>query len=164
MARKTPSPWRQRSRRAIMNALAIYRMNHPPPWDRAEERAAISAAYPFGERKHHPYRMWLAEVKHVLGPARPGPPARVRIFPAGVACGWCKDPERGCLACLPTWWRWRAVQNWDPWYQWLDALAAAPEDTDLMGVFSDWLEEQGFADQAALYRQDAAQLKAGFSP
>jgi len=32
-----------------------------------EIRKAISDAYPFGERKYHPYKIWLDEVKVQLG-------------------------------------------------------------------------------------------------
>ena len=35
---------------------------------RQELRRKISAAYPFGERKYYPYKMWLAEIKAQLGP------------------------------------------------------------------------------------------------
>ena len=31
-------------------------------------RRAISAAYPWGERAMHPYRIWLSEVKHQMHP------------------------------------------------------------------------------------------------
>jgi 1,2-phenylacetyl-CoA epoxidase PaaB subunit len=35
-----------------------------------ERRKAVSAAYPFGIRKHHPYKIWLDEVKRQMrGPA-----------------------------------------------------------------------------------------------
>ena len=30
-------------------------------------RRKISEAYPFGERKYHPYKIWLDEVKKQLG-------------------------------------------------------------------------------------------------
>lgn len=50
----------------------------PPPG-----RAALVHAYPFGERKHWPYAVWLRQVKawraaHALGLRRPMrvPPAR----------------------------------------------------------------------------------------
>ena len=28
-----------------------------------EIKAALHAAYPFGERKYHPYKIWLSEIK-----------------------------------------------------------------------------------------------------
>ncbi len=33
----------------------------------ADVRAALRAAYPFGPRKHHPYRIWLDEVRIQTG-------------------------------------------------------------------------------------------------
>lgn len=32
-----------------------------------EIRAALKAAYPFGPRKYHPYKIWLSEVKRQRG-------------------------------------------------------------------------------------------------
>ena len=32
-----------------------------------EVRAALRAAYPFGAREHHPYRIWLDEVRTQTG-------------------------------------------------------------------------------------------------
>ncbi len=32
-----------------------------------EVRAALRAAYPFGPREHHPYRIWLDEVRIQTG-------------------------------------------------------------------------------------------------
>lgn len=31
-----------------------------------ELRKLVSAAYPFGERKYHPYKIWLSAVKEIL--------------------------------------------------------------------------------------------------
>ncbi|MEZ4865332.1 MAG: hypothetical protein R3C14_28745 [Caldilineaceae bacterium] len=44
-----------------------------PGVEGAALRALISQAYPFGERRYHPYKIWLSEVKRVLGEqAQPG--------------------------------------------------------------------------------------------
>lgn len=32
-----------------------------------ELRKALRAAYPFGERKHWPYKVWLAEIQRQVG-------------------------------------------------------------------------------------------------
>lgn len=49
----------------------------------ADRRKAISDAYPWGERRMHPYKMWLKAQKQYLarhdprpaGPLAPAPPA-----------------------------------------------------------------------------------------
>jgi hypothetical protein len=33
----------------------------------AEVRAALRSAYPFGPREHHPYRIWLDEIRIQMG-------------------------------------------------------------------------------------------------
>ena len=38
----------------------------------AEVRAALRAAYPFGVRRHHPYRVWLDEIRIQTGQRRLG--------------------------------------------------------------------------------------------
>jgi len=30
-------------------------------------KAALRAAYPFGPREHHPYRIWLDEIRRQMG-------------------------------------------------------------------------------------------------
>jgi len=35
-----------------------------------EIRAALRAAYPFGPRKHHPYKIWLDEIRVQTGRRR----------------------------------------------------------------------------------------------
>jgi hypothetical protein len=42
----------------------------------AEVRAALRAAYPFGAKEHHPYRIWLDEIRIQTGRRRIG--SRVR--------------------------------------------------------------------------------------
>lgn len=64
------SPWRTRARRVITEALASL----PADATYDQKRRAINAVYPFGERNHHPYRIWLSEVRAALGPPpRPEP-------------------------------------------------------------------------------------------
>jgi hypothetical protein len=41
-----------------------------------EVRAALRAAYPFGQRKHHPYRIWLDEIRIQTGRRQIGSRAR----------------------------------------------------------------------------------------
>jgi len=49
----------------------------------AEVRAALRAAYPFGPRKHHPYRIWLDEISRQrgLGTKPLGPNAAQGVSP-----------------------------------------------------------------------------------
>ena len=58
----TESRWRKRARKVIQEA--IRRVGRS---DEKSLKAAISAAYPFGARTCHPYKIWLDEVKVQLG-------------------------------------------------------------------------------------------------
>jgi hypothetical protein len=40
-----------------------------PGKEEKELRQLLSAAYPFGMRKYHPYKIWLDEIKRQLGPS-----------------------------------------------------------------------------------------------
>jgi hypothetical protein len=66
------------------------------------QQRALREAYPFGERKMLPYRMWCKEVRLALygtleRPLPPQPELKVEVTPAGVVCDWCQGA--GCLAC-----------------------------------------------------------------
>lgn len=52
------SEWRLAARAAIQKAIAA-----APSDDLAVIKKCIDAAYPFGERENHPYKMWLKERK-----------------------------------------------------------------------------------------------------
>lgn len=56
------SRWRRASRIVIEKV-----MKENPDASKEELRKLLSAAYPFGQRKHHPYKMWLDECRKVLG-------------------------------------------------------------------------------------------------
>ncbi len=103
----TKSPWRRAARERIEAVLAAAADASP-----TARRKAVRDAYPFGERKGHPYRMWLLEQRIALGPRpkKPSPPPMVRIRlerrPVSlggnvvfrrpwlaVKCGWCNDQE-----------------------------------------------------------------------
>ncbi|MGE5487582.1 MAG: hypothetical protein ACM3ZB_07150 [bacterium] len=58
----TLSYWRRRCAPIIARVLAE---NAGRP--EAEIRAALRAAFPFGPRKHHPYRVWLDEIRIQTG-------------------------------------------------------------------------------------------------
>jgi hypothetical protein len=61
--------WRNESRKAIDQALRKARVvdiNGKLLVNRKDLLRIIREAYPFGERKRHPYKMWLKEVKVTL--------------------------------------------------------------------------------------------------
>lgn len=71
--------WRDRARPMVARVLEE---NRGKPI--AEIRAALRAAYPFGTRRHWPYKVWCSEVRLQLGivsrawPARKGTPAHAK--------------------------------------------------------------------------------------
>ncbi len=52
------SHWRRKAAPIVKEVLAAM-AGRPEP----EVRAALRAAYPFGPRKHHPYTIWLDEIR-----------------------------------------------------------------------------------------------------
>ncbi len=131
--------------------------------DVAEGRAAVKHAlrthYPFGQREHHPYKMWCKAVKHTLDRLLPkeGQPKDpvVRIHPAiGVVCGWCHGKE--CFACLAARQRFRDLwttreadmKRWSAW----DREAATNESERL--IMADFVEvELGLEEEAGHLRK-----------
>lgn len=63
-------------------SFALAQMPDDKRWDEKEQRKAVNAAYPFGERRFHPYKVWLSEVKRRLGPMYRG--RRVRTEQRGL--------------------------------------------------------------------------------
>ncbi|WP_414527861.1 hypothetical protein [Nodularia chucula] len=51
------SEWRLAARRAIQRAIQSF----PPGASPQEMKKIIDAAYPFGLRANHPYKIWLSE-------------------------------------------------------------------------------------------------------
>lgn len=62
--------WRDRCRDII--AEVIVRVGRDDP---KRLRAELRAAYPFGPREHHPYKIWLDEIHRQLGTGRYARPA-----------------------------------------------------------------------------------------
>lgn len=60
--KRNESHWRKRAREVIKRVLA-----ENEGANSAQVRKAISNAYPFGERKYHPYKIWLDEVNIQTG-------------------------------------------------------------------------------------------------
>lgn len=64
MAHKTNgvyiSSWRLAAQEAISRALEVadsQELDEEATWE------AVSKAYPFGQRRYHPYKIWLSEIK-----------------------------------------------------------------------------------------------------
>lgn len=82
--------WRRIARPIIAEVI-----NRVGREDDYQLRKALFEAYPFGERKYHPYRTWLDEIKRQLGDPqrkrrRCDPPAvapgqtTLELFPEGI--------------------------------------------------------------------------------
>lgn len=147
---KPRSYWRARARPVIARVLAAA----PPEVTEKEARRLLSAAYPFGEKDHHPYRMWCAEVRAALelrfGARRkkqaPGaaPPRYALLERNGpwldVRCGWCEDrPAGGCLVCVRLHQRVREVVSLPDWKRLRSAAAGG--DGLARAALQDFLEE-----------------------
>ena len=61
----TVSKWRVYSREVISEVLAANKGA-----DIKTLRKALREAYPFGERKYTPYKIWLEECRKALAPAK----------------------------------------------------------------------------------------------
>lgn len=64
--------WREHARPIIAEVIARVGTK-----DRKALRAALRAAYPYGERRMHPYRIWCHEIRVQLGDVKM--PTRERI-------------------------------------------------------------------------------------
>jgi hypothetical protein len=75
--------WRDQARLIIARVIADVGTA-----DRRALRRALRAAYPWGQRQYHPYRIWCHEIRVQLGDVEPpGRRARVRAV----------EPSRGQL-------------------------------------------------------------------
>lgn len=78
------SRWRARAREVIDASMSAT-IGKPD----SERIAAIDAAYPFGPREHHPYKMWLIERRRAI--------ASMSSRPIDVTCPACGvGPRRKC--------------------------------------------------------------------
>lgn len=77
--RRPVSQWRARARSVMLDVVESLAIMAPDLLGApAEVLSRVDAAYPFGEREHHPYKAWLAERKLLrlaLADA-PEPPSR----------------------------------------------------------------------------------------
>lgn len=148
------SHWRRISREVIEATLAALPADAPLK----EKRKAVSAAYPFGERAMHPYKMWCKEVQAALGKSREKKSTgvvRICPFAKAVRCSWCDN--KGCLSCLNARQlleRESSSINWQAWQDWEHRLEAFPQDRGLIQAqYADWLEENGFGVVAGAVRR-----------
>jgi len=58
------SYWKERALKVINATL----QQIPEGTQEKDIRKALSAAYPFGQRQYHPYKVWCATVNEVLKP------------------------------------------------------------------------------------------------
>jgi hypothetical protein len=80
------SQWRMRARGVIRETIAT--IAEPDRADLELVRVRVRAAYPFGERRHWPYKIWLDEVAKAI---------------AEIAALMSPDPmSRHCAACGAT--------------------------------------------------------------
>lgn len=68
------SNWRRVAAPIIAAAIAAH------PQGGTELTLALRAAYPFGERKYHPYKIWLSEIKRQTGGKPPKIDPRRPVF------------------------------------------------------------------------------------
>lgn len=158
------SRWRQRAREVIQRVLSSLPADTTP----ALIRKAISDAYPFGERAHHPYACWLREVKQTL--RRDGRTAHLEPdLPEGVSyeirhqprpwwlvvlCGFCNGKiAGGCMACSGHHRTVRELVALPDWPHWLGQLEESPE---VAGIFADWLDDRGFPEVGEALRKAEA--------
>jgi hypothetical protein len=79
----TQSTWRLRARQVI----GEYCKAHPKQ-TASEFRKGVKDVYPFGEREHHPYKIWLDEVKRKAEQIERTPtPESIRNY-------WLNNPKK----------------------------------------------------------------------
>lgn len=150
------SPWKTRSRAVIRSVLASL----PADATEKEVRAALRDAYPFGEREHHPYKMWLACVKECLAgkfskSKAPGfrpvgyclTPWMGHDFYLTVSCEGCtRLGISGCLLCLRHRQKVQQVAAREE-FRALQRAAEKDDTPEARGLAAmalrDWLSEQG---------------------
>lgn len=72
MAQRT---WRDAAKVAIQKAL---QEAEAQGLDAEATRTHVNAAYPFGERAYHPYKIWLSEMKATFSPKPTGKSAKTQ--------------------------------------------------------------------------------------
>ena len=108
------SQWRQRSRQIIAEVMA----SAPADATLPQVRRMLRDAYPFGARKHSPYKVWCSEQLKAINVWRkkeeerkPDPygdkcGVRMSLLKSGhpwldIVCPWCKGQVAGgCMVCV----------------------------------------------------------------
>jgi hypothetical protein len=67
--------WREMSKKIIMNVI-----EREGRGDMKKLRKALRDAYPFGERRYHPYKVWCEEVRRHIGIRRSKANNQVDLF------------------------------------------------------------------------------------
>lgn len=67
--KRIPLGWRDEARVVVAAVVADVGVRDP-----VALRKALYAAYPFGERKHYPYKAWLKVINEQIGGMRPKKP------------------------------------------------------------------------------------------
>lgn len=71
----TTKTWRDVARAVIQKALAEAEAQG---LDADATKRHVNAAYPFGERAYHPYKIWLSEMKNTFSPVVSGKTAKAQ--------------------------------------------------------------------------------------
>lgn len=89
------SEWRKHAAYTIREAISNCKTSNP-----GDIKKAIDAAYPFGVRAYHPYKIWLSERRialEALGIVTPKSKNKRLPDYGNFNCKWCRD--LGCLVC-----------------------------------------------------------------
>lgn len=159
----TTSRWRDIARRILDELMPRLRACQ----DRKAARAMMNRAYPFGQRKMLPYRMWCLEVRLALDllfpPEKPALNSVSFVINGNwflnVRCTWCNRLVRGaqvhlrfdCLMCARKCAEAWALVDSAEWKVW---KAAMIEDRRAALVFADWLDDRGQGELAAVFRAE----------
>lgn len=93
MATEPISGWRRSARLVIEETLRVLVETNPSASEK-EKRQALSEAYPFGPRKHHPYKIWCNEVARALHPERYSQRGVGRIMVADLTMPMFEEDHR----------------------------------------------------------------------
>jgi len=87
------SNWRKKAAPIIAEIMAKF------PEDGPKQKKALRDAYPFGERKYHPYKIWCDEIKRQRGVK----------WPVGHKRAWENSNARRRS-------EWQRLQEWEAIY------------------------------------------------
>ena len=79
--------WRDKASAVIQQVI-----QQNPGADEKTLRTLISQAYPYGQREHHPYKIWLDEVKKAMARTFPSP-LTLKDTKGTLFEGWSADTK-----------------------------------------------------------------------